>query len=669
MANIIGCQKNKIVSVDSINVQDVQDDVDITVQIDDPPSKFVSVNLNNKDTLSNIRRKLVQNSKVKMNDALSFANKINNNDNTGGSSLADIAKEDEEKIILENIIDKGSKTLYLKSEPDWKFFKDKLELEYGRTETLKKANKRAFTIVGCEMNEVVDGYENSTIQIGLEEDKIIKNDFLLIADIDIPNFAKFGVSVGNSNIKNSNVVTNLTYSVIEYNKMSLKFKLEPTTEFIKAVKDVIDSKNPRMFKKIINDFGQFIPKEVILGGRAYFIARENSEENIGEHATKMSGKASNVGIEKRSFKSLNKNNSSKCQSFKLFGGKQFNYNNFNETDWTESLRDFRYWSCTKFKDSVNIFQLLSKDLHKQILSLVGKRILFTSVEDYSYKLPESGSQLINIPENILEILQNKDADCNIFATIIDKKEKDILSCQIIWSPNEDPRLIIYCIQKKFRKRKCKLKIKWMVVGYDINFDFNHSDFNVKLKVLKDEFNISNQQAVIKQLDLEYDSSVLCFGIPVLSKLNSSNNSLVIGHHFINDRVNRKVGTYIFSYCLEKNHYVNLPKFTFYTLIISNYPNTDNYGISTLQQTSKIRKLLNFIKVNSSKLTPKFISLYSTENNYGPIFLKQKISEIEVKYINVNSLNCDQNDCICKSKGIKGLENNLKYAFLDPKGSS
>ncbi|PKB98550.1 hypothetical protein RhiirA5_383838, partial [Rhizophagus irregularis] len=290
-----------------------------------------------------------------------------------------------------------------------------------------------------------------------------------------------------------------------------------------------------MFKKIINDFGQFIPKEVILGGRAYFIARENSEENIGEHATKMSGKASNVGIEKRSFKSLNKNNSSKCQSFKLFGGKQFNYNNFNETDWTESLRDFRYWSCTKFKDSVNIFQLLSKDLHKQILSLVGKRILFTSVEDYSYKLPESGSQLINIPENILEILQNKDADCNIFATIIDKKEKDIFSCQIIWSPNEDPRLIIYCIQKKFRKRKCKLKIKWMVVGYDINFDFNHSDFNVKLKVLKDEFNISNQQAVIKQLDLEYDSSVLCFGIPVLSKLNSSNNSLVIGHHFINDR--------------------------------------------------------------------------------------------------------------------------------------
>ncbi|CAB4481465.1 unnamed protein product [Rhizophagus irregularis] len=556
-----------------------------------------------------------------MNDTLSFANKINNNDNIGGSSLADIAKEDEEKIILKNIIDKGSKTLYLKLEPDWKFFKDKLKLEYGRAETLEKANKRAFTIVGCEMNEVVDGYENSTIQIGLKENKIIKNDFLLIVDIDIPNFAKFGVSVGNSNIKNSNVVTNLTYSVIEYNKMSLKFKLEPTIEFIEAVKDVIDSKDPRMFKNIIKYFGQFIPKEVILGGRVYFIARENSEENVGEYATKMNGQASNIGIEKRSSKSLNKNNSSK-------------YHN----------------------------------LRKQILSLVGKRILFTSIEDYSYKLPESGSQLINISENILEILQNKDADCNIFATIIDKKEKDVFSCQIIWSPNEDPNLIIHCIQKKFRKCECKLKIKWMVVGYDIKFDFNHSDFNVKLKVLKNEFNISNQQAVIKQLNLEYDSSVLCFGIPVLSKLNSLKNSLVIGHHFINDRENRKVGTYIFSYCLEKNHYVNLPKFTFYTLIISNYPNTNNYGMTTFQQTSKIRKLLNFIKVNS-KLTSKFISLYSIENDYEPIFLKQKTSEIEVKHINVNSLNCDQNDCICKSKGIKGSENNLKYAFLDPKDSN
>jgi hypothetical protein len=191
MANI-ACQ-NKTVNMDSTSVQDGANVT--TVQMDDTSSKLVSVNLDLKDKLSNIRKKLEQNSKVEMNDTLSFANKINNNNKTGGSSLAEIAKEDEEKIILENIIDKKSKTLYLKSEPDWKFFKDRLKLEYGRSVTLEKANNRGFTIVNCEINEIVDGYENSTIQIDLEEDKIIKNDFLLIADIDIPNFAKLGVSI------------------------------------------------------------------------------------------------------------------------------------------------------------------------------------------------------------------------------------------------------------------------------------------------------------------------------------------------------------------------------------------------------------------------------------------------------------------------------------------
>ncbi|PKC11102.1 hypothetical protein RhiirA5_413506 [Rhizophagus irregularis] len=42
------------------------------------------------------------------------------------------------------------------------------------------------------------------------------------------------------------------------------------------------------------------------------------------------------------------------------------------------------------------------------------------------------------------------------------------------------------------------------------------------------------------------------------------------------------------------------------------------------------------------------------------------SEIKIKYINVN---CDQNDCICKSKRFRKFEDNLKYAFLDPKDSN
>ncbi|PKY40378.1 hypothetical protein RhiirA4_453744 [Rhizophagus irregularis] len=160
--------------------EDVQEDnIDIIVQIDDPPSKHVSVSLNPGENLSKIRERLEQNSKVKMNDTLSFANKIVqiNNNNNNEIYLAEVAKEDEEKKTLEKIIDKKDKILYLKSEPDWKFLKNKLGLEYGFTSMLEKANKKAFTIMeDCKMTEIVDGCKHNTIEIDLEKDKIMKND-------------------------------------------------------------------------------------------------------------------------------------------------------------------------------------------------------------------------------------------------------------------------------------------------------------------------------------------------------------------------------------------------------------------------------------------------------------------------------------------------------------
>uniref|UniRef100_U9TAL2 DUF7431 domain-containing protein n=1 Tax=Rhizophagus irregularis (strain DAOM 181602 / DAOM 197198 / MUCL 43194) TaxID=747089 RepID=U9TAL2_RHIID len=124
----------------------------------------------------------------------------------------------------------------------------------------------------------------------------------------------------------------------------------------------------------------------------------------------------------------------------------------------------------------------------------------------------------------------------------------------------------------------------MIIGYDINFDFNHSDLNVKLKILKNDFNSSNNQAIIKPLDLEYESSALYFGIPILNNLDDSNNSLIIGHYFFNDNINKRIGSYIFSYCSKINHYVNLCDFTFHIFVISNYYNCDNYGIPTFQNT-------------------------------------------------------------------------------------
>ncbi|CAB4395020.1 unnamed protein product [Rhizophagus irregularis] len=604
---------------------DVQDGIDIIVQIDDPrdpQSKRVLAKLNPGENLLNNRKKLEQNSKVKMNDTFSFTNKVGQIDNN--NILAEIAKEDEERIILEKIINKEDRILYLKSEPDWKFLKDRHKLEYGITSTLEKANKKAFTIMeDCKMTEIVDGCKYSTIEIDSEEDQIMKNDLLLAADINTKVFVNLSTSFERSKITKSNCNANLACTISEYGKASLKFRLQPDVEFIKEVKDAIESKDPRNFKKIIEEYGQFIPTEITLGGRAYFkrsnISRHFSEENPKKLNISTGSQASNIKIESNTENLINNINNSKRECFKLVGGQNLNINNFDE----------------------NIFQPLSENLRKQILLSIGKKILYSNTEDHKYFLVEYAKPRViglDIPENILKIIQNKDADCSIFATVIDKKEKDIFNCQVIWSQNEDPRLVIHCIQKKFKQRKCKLRISWMVIGYDLNFNLSHSEFNIQLKVQNEYFKATGHQTIIKSLDMEDNSSVLCLGIPVLSKLNSSNDSL------------------------KKNHYVNLPDFTFTILIISSYPNSDDYGILPINNNNKIRNLINSIKHNPLKQQrPKFISLYSMGENCGLNFLKQKINQIKIKSIDTN---CDQEDCICKSKKKKS-EINLKYAFLNP----
>src|SRR6185295_5621859 len=103
-------------------------DDNITVQIDDPPSKSVLVSLNLKDNLSDVREKLKQNSEVEMDDTLSFAIK-----NSGTNKLAVIAREDEESNILSDTIEINNKILYLQksSKPRWKYLNDKLKLDHG----------------------------------------------------------------------------------------------------------------------------------------------------------------------------------------------------------------------------------------------------------------------------------------------------------------------------------------------------------------------------------------------------------------------------------------------------------------------------------------------------------------------------------------------------------
>ncbi|RIA81543.1 hypothetical protein C1645_836840 [Glomus cerebriforme] len=583
-------------------------------------TKTFLVTLNLSDSLLVIRQELEK--KKIIDDTLLFSKK-HSNDNNINYGFLEIALEKEENYLLNEIIDGNGNILYLKqcSKPDWKCLNELRKLDYGCTMTfdgIKKAENRAFVMKNCELIEIgAEGYDKGIVEFKSNKDRMMKANLFFNTDINVQNFVELGISIGRMEINEMNSEVNSTYQFTKYGKAYLKFSeyLEPTQEFIEAVKDAIDSKNPENFEQITDKFGQFIPTGVILGGRA-----EYSE-----------GK------------------SSKFNRTKLIGGKQpDSLENFNEEAWIKSLKeDYRNWDSIEFQDPVSIFQLLSDDLRNW----------------------ETKIFRLNIPSDVLKIVQNKDADCNIFATVIDMTESknDFFTCQVLYPPNGRPSLIIHCVQKNFKRRECKLKIRWMVIGYCIDLNFILSDFNTQLKVLKNDFNMLNNynSTMINRelLNFEYDSFIIippCIGIPVLTKLDSSNDSLIIGHHFFNAQEENKIGVCTFSYCLKNNHYVNLPNFTFDTLIISNYHNSNAYGTIPFEYSLMKKPYIDLD--NEITANPKFISLYSTQkNNCGPIFLKQTNRQIKPKSIICKDKNC----FICKNNTLNTSNNNIKCTFFDP----
>src|SRR6266498_1986387 len=222
------------------------------------------------------------------------------------------------------------------------------------------------------------------------------------------------------------------------------------------------------------------------------------------------------------------------------------------------------------------------------LFIFRKKILYSRIEGFRCNLREVGRPVIfdlkDTPSHISKLLtQKEDSDYNFFATVTDKDgvRNDTFNCQIYRPPEGKPIIIIHCIQKKFRKRKCKLKIRWMVIDYYTDSDLNSlTDFNEQFKIIKKDFN-DNARSDTEFLELDsLTNKVPCLGIPVLSEFDPSSNHPVIGHHFFKVQKKNQIGLYTFAYCIKEHQCAKLPNFTFHILIVSNYPDSNSYGISS-----------------------------------------------------------------------------------------
>ncbi|CAB4485959.1 hypothetical protein RhiirA5_402674 [Rhizophagus irregularis] len=613
--------------------------------------------LNLEDFLSDIR-----NNDDDINNSLLFTKKLSD-------EYAKIERKDEKIYRLKEIITvkNGQHILYLTKSPCWNIFNDNCKLDYGCTmsiDGIKKANKRAFKMKDCELTEIkAKGYKKDKLEFESKEDWMKKTNLFFSTDVNIQNFVELGLSIESSQSEDFNDEIQSVYKYTEVGKTLLTFReyLEPTEEFIKEVKNAIKSGNSEEeFKKITEEYGQFIPTEVILGGRVYFkdvkMSSKNSVAKSNEGSTSMNIGPLNLKARVNSSKS---NGKSKFYSFnymRLLGGSHPESENFDEEYWIKTLNDYQNWDCIEFKNPISIFKLVPESLCKIPYKSMGKRILYTSTEDCDYYLNEPGRYRdfeLKLPRNILDIIQNKEADCDISAAVIDTEDsKNIFfSCQILKPKAEKgklvkPRVIIHGIQKKFKSHEFKLKVKIMVVGYDTNLNFILPNIEVIKKHCypQDQCKFSSMELSKNEL---ITKNIPFFGIPVFEDWNYLNKSLIIGYNFRN--VNNELKIDMFSYCTKENCYVNLPKFNFCTFII-NHPISNAYRL--LPFKFSILKKKPFVDLKNKftpHLNPKYISSYlSKVNNYKPFFLKQKIDQIKLKYVDCN---CGKTCSVCKDKTL------------------
>ncbi|CAG8600030.1 14757_t:CDS:1 [Funneliformis mosseae] len=627
-------------------------------------SKLHKLNLN--DKLPDIRKELENYNLI--NDMFSFSKKNSQKMNDYSEIVC------EESFDLKDIIDnsESQNTLYLikSSRPSWNTLNEKFELDYGRTMTfdgIKKANKKAFIMKNCILTVLgAKGLKKDTLKFQSKEDWMKKTNLFVEADgIDIMNFVKLGLSVGSSRFENFNAEIKSTYQYTEFSKVLLEFSkdkdLEPTDEFTDTIEKAINSNDPEQFISIIEEYGRFIPTQVVLGGRVYIKDVEISEENSvtksidGEFKIKL--EPSKFVVNSSTIQSTSEFYKFNRNHMRLLGGIHPEDENFNEKTWIESLKNYDNWECIEYRNPIHIFKLLPKEFCKRIYEIIGKKVLYSNIVDHHFKHGKV-NETKTLPYNVSKIFQYK-PDCRIFATVIDtQNSNNVFNCQILHPSGEIPKILIHRIQIKSMysfqtRRKFKLKIGLMIIGYDTDFNTIFSDINVQL--IEKLYDSNNPHTLKLEIERDLNSMNIFVGIPVLSKLERSFESLVIGHHFFKYQDNDKIGVNIFSYCLKNNQCsIKLPNFTFYTLMISNSHNDKEFG--TIPFKKQLIDLEKFDR--ESYQNPKYISLYSeNENNYGLIFSKRVSKKIKIKFIE-----CKCKDCENKTKISEG---NIECKFIDP----
>ncbi|CAG8851278.1 30254_t:CDS:1, partial [Racocetra persica] len=98
----------------------------------------------------------------------------------------------------------------------------------------------------------------------------------------------------------------------------------------------------------------------------------------------------------------------------VFGGDKIKIYKGKEAEWVSSLQDFRHWEPIEFRKPVSIFEFLDEDLKKKIKEIIGKRIIYSNVQDYTFEFNNLRNIIVlKMPNDVEEIFSNAEIDSQV----------------------------------------------------------------------------------------------------------------------------------------------------------------------------------------------------------------------------------------------------------------
>ncbi|KAF0381917.1 hsp70 family protein [Gigaspora margarita] len=535
----------------------------------------LTCNLNLEDKLANVRKKIIdkgiidgddfvfkwQNGKIVKNPKEENSNNLSKilangnmlNISTLQESEITIYNQDEniilknnegEKILSEILKIGNSLHIFRENEPDWIKLADQCEYGFSiEDDSVKQVRNRVFKFTKKETVDNIKHYERKTLECKNKFEELCYRNFITFGNAtSILPWASifFGHDKENLSKKLESFNTKTEYSyikkrcaMIKITKENISLTIEFKNEVEAALNEGTQDEKVAKLRKIAIKYGHFYASTIYFGGvivqKAEDIEQTDENENINrisiQGGAELPGAIANVDINSTAGNYRSTSKSKSKSSLIIKGGDDAKiFTPENSSDWINSLKNTNTWDMIEFEDVNSIFDLLDDDLRKGVLKTLGKRIL---------KAHPLGKQL----EDITNI-----EECEIFSTIMKKKDRHIFSSYISYDAPDKPVILIQHIPNETKKKENYHQIILRSKKHEINphtIDANKYNRyiidNIKPTDLQDIQDIKDMEQYVLATCI-LDRVEIISNLDGLSKnnekqLNPRDSKLIVGTHF------------------------------------------------------------------------------------------------------------------------------------------